>query len=144
MRGVFTYHAVWSLELLSLYNNGFIKPIACSFLMVSIVAEPRNIHAHKAYVVGKPSALGEQSDLAKEFGKHFSRWQSDAFAHRSNQALATVDFIVVCFHFEQTIGKQHDKIVHRHRTLAVPVSGFIKQAKCRYAAAAGAYRLKLA
>ena len=80
MRGIFTYHAVWSLELLSLsplsplqiYNNGFIKPIAFSFLIVSIVAEPRNIHAHEAYVVGKLSALGEQSDLAKEFGKHFS------------------------------------------------------------------------
>ena len=98
MRGIFTYHAVWSLELLSLsplsplqtYNNGFIKPIALSFLpsmhIVSIVAEPRNIHAHEAYVVGKLSALGEQSDLAEEFGKHFSRWQPDAFAHRSNQA----------------------------------------------------------
>lgn len=34
-----------------IYNNGFIKPIACSFLIVSIVAEPRNIHAHEAYVV---------------------------------------------------------------------------------------------
>jgi hypothetical protein len=32
-----------------------------------MVAEPRNIHAHEANVVGKLSALGEQSDSHSQF-----------------------------------------------------------------------------
>ena len=66
------------------------------------------------------------------------------FAHCGHQALATVDIIVGCFHFEQPVGEEHDKIVHRHWTLAVLVMGVIKQAKRRSAAAVGADRLKVA
>src|SRR5271165_3562155 len=88
-----------AMEVTLRREGKIVVDVAFSFLIVSIVAEPRNIHAHEANVVGKLSALGEQSDFAKEFGKHFSRWQPDAFAHRSNQALATVDFIVGCFRF---------------------------------------------
>ena len=67
--------------------------------------------------------------------------RSRSAAIKSSRA---VDFIVGCFHFEEPVGKEHDKIVHRNRTLAGPVLGFIKQAKWRSSAAVGAYRLKLA
>ena len=43
-------------------------------------------------------------NYAKKFSEQFSRWQPDALAYRGNQALATVHFVVRCFHLEGCVG----------------------------------------
>jgi hypothetical protein len=105
----------------------------------SSVAQSPNIHSHEAYVIGELSALGELSNFAKKFSEQFRRRQPDALAYCSNQAIATVHFVVGCFHLEEPIGKEHDKIVFHHWTLGGSILGFCKQAKCRSAAAVGSH-----